>query len=251
MLSLSANKILRLLIGLMLMTITSIYAEVQAESLNSQSDAKFTLTADGSRGNKVNNLTEYYGNVHYLSPQFELNADKLSVKAPENKGRTLVAEGSPATLTQLSNLQHMKLLAQEIRFNEQENSLRVKNIDGLNATINQSANILLIADSMEYRFSAQPKVEPLFLTASGQPLSFQITTINSSDENAKEVKKLTAKELNINYQSGVAILEGDVTLRQAGELIRAEKIIFDLNDQTWEIPASTNQRIEVIKKPNS
>ncbi|WP_144391465.1 LptA/OstA family protein [Pleionea sediminis] len=207
------------------------------ETLKQCSQSK--LTADSLSGSRVDGVIVHRGNVNYCDPNAAFSADNLTLRRQKDNVE-MHAEGTPVKMNQTSTEFKLNVNASSVNYEPQK--LQFSFFDNVKLNLESTAqNFSVSGRQLQYQFQKDEKLKPASMRASGTPLKLELN-------NQTEKLSAEAKHLNFDYQSNSLTLEGDVRFLQAGDLIKAEKLIYNTKDKSWEVPSIKNKRIEIIKK---
>ena len=80
------------------------------------------------------------------------------------------------------------------------------------------------------------------MTATGSPLEFYYK------QNDAEAIHAQAGHIEFNSEKGQVVLKEAVQFNLASDTVKAEKILYNIKTDVWEIPKIENKRIEIIKR---
>ncbi len=201
-----------------------------------------SFSAESSSGSGRLGEMIHRGNVVYCDPQVAFAADKLTVRRTDNQHSLFEGMGDPIRMQQRNESFSIDAKAQQ--FSYQSNDQLFYFQDRVEINLASRANQLTIKSTqVSYLFRNTDEPLPDALNASGDPVSILITGENRAP------LKATASQLSYQHQTGILTLQGKVTFNQAGNQIKAEKLIYNSIEQTWQVPPIKNKRIEIIKNP--
>ena len=118
------------------------------------------------------------------------------------------------------------------------------NIKLINTDNSQTA---IEADQLIYQFqnTDTDELTPVYFQAKGTPAKFQFSRQNDTEVIA------SAEYIEYSFEQQILTLTGNIRFSQGESLIKAEKLIYNVTNQSWEVPQMDNQRLEIIKKPES
>jgi lipopolysaccharide transport protein LptA len=135
------------------------------------------------------------------------------------------------------------LTAQQLSFISNSQTLKFEKQVQLDLRQQSGSHLRLKANLIEYRYQNLQQLEPVSIRAEGEPL--QLELLSSGTESVQA----TAQKLNYHYSTQQLVLEGEVELIQAGDVIRAAKILYNTQTREWQAPQIENQRVKVILNP--
>lgn len=207
-----------------------------------------SLTADSSKGMRQQGLIQHTGNVIFCNKTLHLVSDELILKqTPEQQ--TYTANGKPVVINQRNESFHLIAKSSSSEYKPLESSIDFNgavNIKLINAGDSQTT---IKAELLTYQFqntdTATDKLTPLYFKAKGTPATFRIEQQNDSEVIA------SADHIDYSFEQQRLTLTGNIRFSQGESLIKAEKLIYNVTSQSWEVPQMDNQRLEIIKNPES
>jgi len=194
-------------------------------------------------GSRPQGLMIHKGNVSYCDTKIALLADELKIQRQQDNSSILTAQGKPVFISQQSDVFSFDAESRTTEYRPNAKSLNF--VD--NVTLNLKTpeqKIIIKTDRLAYTFKDKDTLEPEALNAAGSPIQL---TLSGQDSKGLEA---TAQHLKYSYDSGIFTLSGNVEFKQAGDIILAEKLIYNTVNKSWEVPAIQDKRIEIIKNPN-
>lgn len=201
-----------------------------------------SFSAESSSGSGRLGEMIHRGNVVYCDQQVAFSADQLTVKRTDDQRSIFEGVGNPIRMQQRNESFSIDAKAQKFSYRSNEQLFNFENKVEIDL-VSRDNKLMIKSTQVSYQFQNTDQTLPDALNASGDPLSILITGENRAPLEA------TASQLSYQHQTGTLTLQGKVTFNQAGNQIKAEKLIYNSIDQTWQVPPIKNKRIEIIKNP--
>ncbi|MGX5174730.1 LptA/OstA family protein [Aliikangiella sp. IMCC44653] len=205
-----------------------------------QANTNFKITSDSLNGNMKNNVMEYLGNAQLLHENNQINGDKIiAFNAKNSANKQVEIHGSPAILMQTPKapMPERKLFANKINYVESTKAIEAWHNVVMIQKENNTKNLKI--QGTHLTSTQSPEFE---LKVQGTPLELNITQQGAMEIHAK------AKELTYAEQTKTITLIGDVVLTNQQETIRAQKVIYQIDNGQIEIPKMSTGRVEIIQK---
>ena len=199
-----------------------------------------SLSSDSSRSDRKKGITQYIGNVKYNEPNLKLTANELRELTKEQ--RELIASGIPVTVTQTNSKGIQTTQALTVRYYPKYDKILAKDQVLLDIKSKNGQSILVKADDMEIIKTSNSEFR---FVASGAPIQLTLQKPGS------ETVEAYAGSMAFDSASGQVELNKDVKFERQQELVKAEKFLYNVKTEVWEVPAIKNKRVEVIKRKST
>lgn len=204
----------------------------------------FKINGDSSSWDIAKSLMTYSGNANFSYNNLSMSGEKIILQRQSknshsiNKDEVVTVTGQPARLSQLAAVDKdsAQLTSKNI----------VYQVGSQNISANTQVHLTLVnqlqetLDIKSHSLSLNQQNE-LKVIAKGSPLKLIVKQHQQAPINAE------AKELNFDKKTGIFILNGDVVLTSDTETMKAEKMIYDMNNKKFEMPKSPNKQVEIIQ----
>jgi len=216
-------------------------ANAQPAQCNNES-----LTADSSKGMRQQGIIQHTGNVIFCNKTLHLAADELVLKQTRQQ-QTYTAKGDPVVINQRNDSFYLTAKSDISEYKPQQSSVDFSGTVNIKLINTDNSQTAIEADQLIYQFqnTDTDELTPVYFQAKGTPAKFQFSRQNDTEVIA------SAEYIEYSFEQQILTLTGNIRFSQGESLIKAEKLIYNVTNQSWEVPQMDNQRLEIIKKPES
>lgn len=227
---------------------------IHAAALFAQSTALQLCTQDRfSAGamKRSGNSTIATGQVDYCSAAIALKAQELRITRTAQQSQ-LHASGAPMQLAQASRNVQLNATLDHLSFDSKLSYFELQNLAPLQVQQSASQSMTVTAQLARFYVASgeapvnfsSPDLRADRLTLTGAPVTLQL------HNNQPTATVISADSIEYDFATAILQLRGNVTITQGQQTITAAGLIYHLNDGSWETPADSQQRIQIIDHTN-
>ena len=205
------------------------------------SKAQEKMSADSSIANKKAGTLTLSGNARYADQNLQLAAHKITMFDDKKSPARLEVTGNPLSLLQNTSEYALNANTEALTYHPEQQQVSLATNTLLQLDLTEGEKVIIAAELIDYHFDNSQSLSPLNLTASGTPVKLNLIELDGSEIEA------SSESIHYTSSNGIITMEKNISFRYQGNLVRAEKLIYNLIDKTWEVPKVENKRFEIIK----